>query len=155
MQVWQGNLVAPDVAGLVVALAHLGGAGDLPTLMGPPHATLEVKGTVKLEKVEQFLDELRMRSRSRTITLGLARNAGGNDGAAALSQLLELYSQKGRAGVFHPHDGVDCYVIPPSRLAQRLLKTARLVAPPQIVHLLPPDVPPKELLLAMVYRRDW
>ena len=45
---WQGGLVAPDVAGLVMAVAHLGGAGDLSALMGPPHATLEIKGTVRL-----------------------------------------------------------------------------------------------------------
>jgi len=38
--------MAPDVASLTLAVVHLGGMGDLSALMGPPHATLDVKGTV-------------------------------------------------------------------------------------------------------------
>jgi len=55
---------------------------------------------VKIEKVEQFMEEIRAKSRSRTITLGLARNAGGPEGAAALGQLLDMYTHKGRSGVW-------------------------------------------------------
>jgi len=36
--------MAPDVAGLTLAVAYLGGMGDLSALMGPPNAMLE--GTV-------------------------------------------------------------------------------------------------------------
>jgi hypothetical protein len=38
-----------------------------------------------------------------------------------------------RAAVFHPSDGVEVYLIPPGRLAQRLLRTVRLMAPPHQV----------------------
>ena len=55
---------------------------------------------VKIEKVEQFMEEIRAKSRSRTITLGLARNAGGPEGAAALGQLLDMYTHKRRSGVW-------------------------------------------------------
>jgi len=53
---------------------------------------------VKLDKVEQFLEEIRAKSQSRTVSLGLARNAGGPASRDALLQLLDQYSRKERSG---------------------------------------------------------
>lgn len=43
-------------------------------------------------------------------------------------------------------------MLPPGRLAARLLLTARLAAPPALVHLFPADVPEGEMLVAIIHR---
>jgi hypothetical protein len=56
------------------------------------------------------------------------------------------------AGVFHPGPGLEAYLLPSSRLARRLLLTARLAAPPSRVHLLAGDLGEGEMLLAVIHR---
>lgn len=57
-------------------------------------------------------------------------------------------------GVCHPLPGLECYLLATCPLAARLLKTARMVTPAHLLHLLPPggNVGPGELLVAMVHR---
>jgi hypothetical protein len=51
---------------------------------------------VRLDKVEQFFEEVRSKSRSRTVVLGTARATG--EGEATLHVLIDTYLQKQRAG---------------------------------------------------------
>ncbi|KAL6753875.1 hypothetical protein V8C86DRAFT_419512 [Haematococcus lacustris] len=185
--VYHMALGTTDYGSMRVAVHQYGGCAELACLLTPPGqhpstpGALEVKGTLRVEKVEEFLDELRARSRSRSVSLGLLRAVSaevgldphspaalalaaaasvpgggpGQDSHVALARMAEVYSTKHRSAVFHPNQGVEAYLVPAGRLAQRLLRTVLLSAPPHHVHLLPANVPPGELLLVVIHRRDW
>ena len=68
-------------------------------------------------------------------------------------QMRSLYRGKRRAGVLHPNEGLEAYLIPTCTLSARLLKTARKAAaaagePDQDI---PQTVPEDELLMAIVH----
>ena len=52
---------------------------------------------VRLEKFEPFLEELRSKSKSRTVTLGTIKLAQGGD-ESAFADLLQSYGEKSRTG---------------------------------------------------------
>ena len=52
----------------------------------------------------------------------------------------------------HPYPGVEAYLVPMCDLTARLLKTARMVTPPHLMHLMRPNIAPHELLLAIIHR---
>ncbi|KAG1676391.1 hypothetical protein FOA52_001186 [Chlamydomonas sp. UWO 241] len=162
-QVWQGCVRVPDTGDMSLRCVYVAGMGDLSSFLGP--GPIDVKGTVRLEKFEPFLEELRTKSKSRTVTLALLRVPAAatmdpsllSSSASSLAELASHYSGKGRTGVCHPLPGLEGYLLGRCTIARRLLVTARAVTPPHLAHLMPrgDTVGEGELLLALIHRKDF
>ena len=178
-EIWSGSIGGQIDHGVVSSLrcSFLGGLGDLPSMMGGS-STLEVKGTVrgplerymplrsdifllqiKMAALETFLEDLRMKSKTRIATLGHIRSSvSANEGMGKVfSDLVSVYSSSAKAGVCHPLPGLEGYLLCSSPLARRLIKTVRLSLPSNLNQLinLGSDLGPHELLLVVVHRKDF
>ena len=52
----------------------------------------------------------------------------------------------------HPQPGLEAYLLAKCDLTARLLKTARGVCPPALVHCVPPNIEDNELLLLVIHK---
>eukprot|EP00798_Chlamydomonas_sp_ICE-L_P019887 gene19887-26591_t len=153
--VWRGRFVIPDIGTVAGACSYMGGSGHMSSLMGNRH--LEIRGTVKLDKFEPFLEELRARSRSRCVTIGILKVPTGasQEERLATEGMVNHYRDKRRTGVCHPGPGLEAYLLPQCSITARLLKTARLLAPLNYVHQLPANIAYAEVMLLVIHRKDW
>ena len=70
-------------------------------------------------------------------------------------QLIDMYSSKERTGVLDLESGLEAYIIPPSPLVDRLLRTAQKSAL-QAHHStasIPAAVEPSHLMLVVIHRK--
>ena len=77
------------------------------------------------------------------------------EGHRAFAALAGAYADKGRVGVAEFAAGVEAYVLPAGRLANRLLKTARRAAPAGLREGVPEALsdPSSRMLLLFIHRR--
>ena len=71
----------------------------------------------------------------------------------AFRDLVRAYSSKARGAVGAAPDGAEMYLVPPSRVAGRVLTTAHRAALPAAAASLPAAVSADQLLLLLVHRK--
>ncbi|XP_051151695.1 uncharacterized protein LOC127265757 isoform X2 [Andrographis paniculata] len=95
-------------------------------------STLEVKGRVRLEAFEKFLQELPM-SRTRAVMVlqfVLKHQHQSNNERSNLSEVIEAYSSDQRLGYAEPSRGIELYLCPPtSRITEILDKQMHKSSP--------------------------
>ncbi|EFN53710.1 hypothetical protein CHLNCDRAFT_53651 [Chlorella variabilis] len=155
--VWEGQFFVPGVGAFLLTADALAGSGDVAALLGDRE--IEVKGRLALQKLDNFLTDLR-HSRSRTVTLGLLSPADDcqPEERSALQELIGQYSARGRTGVATPSRDVEAYLLPACGIADRLLTATHSAGGSQVEALLPGgsnQIGPHQLLLVIIHRRDW
>ncbi|KAK2078905.1 hypothetical protein QBZ16_002595 [Prototheca wickerhamii] len=123
-RVWESELVLPGEGSVLISIDRLAGTADPALLLGDQ--SVEVRGRVALEKLEEFLLGLR-HSRHRVVALGVARLGPGatERERATWRQLLELYADRDRAGIAGPAAGVELYLLARGELTARVLGAAQ------------------------------
>ncbi|GMH40255.1 hypothetical protein BSKO_08159 [Bryopsis sp. KO-2023] len=154
-KVWEGKVSGDSGDSFRVVCECVAGMGDLGLMLGTEE--ISIKGRVGLDKVENFLNDLRP-SQNRTVTLGIMKLHGDatTPEQTFLNELIAQYSTKGRTAVIGPGPNLEGYLVSRCKLSARLCLTARNAVPLDQKTFVKDNIRANgELLLVLIHRKDW
>nr|GME04945.1 death-inducer obliterator 1-like [Ipomoea batatas] len=119
--IWEGALQL-TISTSVTVLCYFR-SGETTSMKEWPNS-LEVKGRVRIDAFEKFLQELPMsRSRAVMVTQFVLKDKSSEDERNSLSEAVESYVSDNRLGFAEPGPGVELYLCPPNgRVLDMLIK---------------------------------
>ncbi|KAK4745524.1 hypothetical protein SAY87_011836 [Trapa incisa] len=85
-------------------------------------SAIEIKGRVKLDAFEKFLQDLRMsKKRAIMVVHFLCKEGSSENERASICELVDSYVLDERVGVSYPSDGVELYFCPPHPRTREML----------------------------------
>ncbi|XP_019189914.1 PREDICTED: uncharacterized protein LOC109184378 [Ipomoea nil] len=119
--IWEGALQL-TISTSVTVLCYFR-SGETTSMKEWPNS-LEVKGRVRIDAFEKFLQELPMsRSRAVMVTQFVLKDKSSEDERNSLSEAVESYVSDNRLGFAEPGPGVELYLCPPhGRVLDMLIK---------------------------------
>lgn len=109
--IWEGALQL-TISSLVTVFGSFRSGEKTPTNEWP--SSLEVKGRVRLDAFEKFLQELPMsRSRAVMVVQFVLKDKSSESERANLSEAVDSYASDERLGFAEPAPGVELYLCPP------------------------------------------
>lgn len=138
---WEGAIDVPGIHSLYVRAIPIGGESAAVGDILPE--SLYVKGRVDYKSMQSFVKQVHRSSTSRAVTLVQLSNApsGGDASEAAMTKLIKQYRERERCGVVKTDDGIEVYVVPRGKDAEKAAAT---------VGLTPGHVLPSKGMLGMV-----
>ncbi|XP_011623380.1 uncharacterized protein LOC18434265 [Amborella trichopoda] len=111
VQVWEG-LLQLNISATITANAYFK-SGEKTSAEDWP-SFLEIKGRVRVDAFEKFLQELRLsRSRAIMVVLFCWKEGSSDSGVSDLREVVESYIADERVGFAEPAPGVELYFCPP------------------------------------------
>ncbi|KAM3282277.1 death-inducer obliterator 1 [Capsicum chacoense] len=109
--IWEGSLQL-TISSLVTVLGSFRSGEKTPT--NEWSSSLEIKGRVRLDAFEKFLQELPMsRSRAVMVVQFVLKDKSSESERASLSEAVDSYASDERLGFAEPAPGVELYLCPP------------------------------------------
>ncbi|KAK4364966.1 hypothetical protein RND71_016324 [Anisodus tanguticus] len=109
--IWQGSLQL-TISSLVTVFGSFRSGEKTPTNEWP--SSIEIKGRVRLDAFEKFLQELPMsRSRAVMVVQFVLKDKSSESERANLSEAVDSYASDERLGFAEPVPGVELYLCPP------------------------------------------
>ena len=123
---WEGAIDVPGMPSMHVRAIPIGGEGAPVGDILPE--SLYVKGRVDYKSMQSFVKQVHRSSTSRAVTLVQLSNApsGGDASEAAMTKLIKQYRERERCGVVKTDDGVEVYIVPRCKDAEKVVATVGL-----------------------------